>query len=244
VRARTRSRRFWRCAAALLTAGILTGGLLWAPGPAAAAPKPPNPSDQQLAATQARRQADAAALGSLVAKIALLDGQLTAAAANVDAKIAQYDATNTALRQAVAQLAAANTALGQAAVTTRQARKRLRQYVRDQYTYGSRSTTTILLTSRDANSLIETMQLYPFIAAGRVRQLSQTIRDTVATSNAEAVQRGAVQTADRLQKQADATRPRRSTSWQRSGRRRPTSPPSGFPSGGKPQPPTADYEDC
>jgi murein DD-endopeptidase MepM/ murein hydrolase activator NlpD len=48
------------------------------------------------------------------------------------------------------------------------------------------------------------MQLYPFIAAGRVRQLSQTIRDTVATSNAEAVQRGAVQTADRLQKRADA----------------------------------------
>jgi hypothetical protein len=48
------------------------------------------------------------------------------------------------------------------------------------------------------------MQLYPFIAAGRVRQLSQTIRDTVATSNAEAVQRGAVHTADRLQKQAHA----------------------------------------
>jgi hypothetical protein len=48
------------------------------------------------------------------------------------------------------------------------------------------------------------MQLYPFIAAGRVRQLSQTIRDTVATSNAEAVQRGAVHTADRLQRQAHA----------------------------------------
>jgi murein DD-endopeptidase MepM/ murein hydrolase activator NlpD len=203
VRAQAPLRRFWR-RACLLTAAFLTGALLAVPGPAAAAPKPPNPSDKQLAAAQARRQADAAALGSLVARIALLDSQLTAAAANVDAKIAQYDATNTALRQAVTELAAANTALGQAAVTTREAGKKLRQYVRDQYMSGSRSTTAILLTSRDANSLIQTMQLYPFIAAGRVRQLSQTVRDTVAVSNAEAVQRGAVQTADRLQKQAAA----------------------------------------
>jgi peptidoglycan DL-endopeptidase RipA len=132
VRTRTQSRRFWR-RASLLAAAFLTGGVLSFPGHAAAAPRPPNPSDQQLAATQAQRQADAAALGSLVAKIALLDSQLIAAAANLDAKIAQYDATNTALRQAVTQLAAANTLLGQAAVTTREARKRLRQYARDQY---------------------------------------------------------------------------------------------------------------
>jgi murein DD-endopeptidase MepM/ murein hydrolase activator NlpD len=203
VRAQSPSRRFWP-SAALLTAAILTCGLLGIPDPAAAAPQPPNPSDQQLAATQAQRQADAAALGSLVGKIALLDSQLTASAANVDAKIAQYDATNTALQQAVTELAAANTALSQAASTTREARKRLRQYVRDQYMYGSRSTVAVLLTSTDASSLIETMQLYPFVAAGRARQLSRTIRDTVATSNAEAVQRGAVETADRLQKQADA----------------------------------------
>jgi len=203
VRAQSPSRRFWRCAA-LLTAAVLIGGLLSAPGPSAAAPKPPNPSDQQIAATQARRQADAAALGALVGKIALLDSQLKSAAANVDAKIAQYDATNTALQQAVAELAAANAALSQAAGTTREARKRLRQYVCDQYMHGSRSTVAVLLTSTDANSLIETMQLYPFVAAGRARQLSRTIRDTVASSNAEAVQRAAVETAHQLQKQADA----------------------------------------
>jgi murein DD-endopeptidase MepM/ murein hydrolase activator NlpD len=186
--------------AALLTAAVLTGGLLLVLGIA-------TPRRNHRSAARGRPSQTSGGRGrtrTLTGKIALLDGQLKAAAANVDAKIATYDTTNTALLKAVADLDAANLALKNAAVTTEHARTRLRQYLRSKYMTGRRASMTAVLTRIDANSLLEAVALQRYIGISQQRQLSQTILDTLASSNAEAAQRGAVQTADRLQKQAEA----------------------------------------
>lgn len=86
-----------------LVAVAVTGVLLSVlSAPAGAAPKPVNPTDAQLAAAQARKQQAAQQLGTVSAQLVLLEGQLHRAAAETDAAIASYDATNLALQRAVA----------------------------------------------------------------------------------------------------------------------------------------------
>jgi murein DD-endopeptidase MepM/ murein hydrolase activator NlpD len=170
---------------------------------AVAGPKPVNPSNQQLAAAQAGKQRAAAALGQVSGQLALLQGQLDRAAAATDAAIATYNATNTALQQAAADVSTANHAVSTAKTTVADARQQIRQYLRSAYIYGRRSSITTLLTSKDPNAGLEALDYQRYLATVQQQGLSTAETNTVALSNAEAAQRGALGRAQLLQRQAE-----------------------------------------
>jgi murein DD-endopeptidase MepM/ murein hydrolase activator NlpD len=187
----------------------LTGVLLsLLSAPAAAAPKPVNPTDAQLAAAQARKQQAAQELGTVSGQLVLLQGQLQRAAADTDAAIATYDATNIALRNAVADVAVADEAVTGARTTVVQAHKQIIGYVYSQYVYGRRASITALLSSNDPSGALQAMAYQRYLGSARQHQLATAQTNTVALSNAEATRKVALARAEQLQKQADIQKSR------------------------------------
>ncbi|HEV2888367.1 MAG TPA: M23 family metallopeptidase [Jatrophihabitans sp.] len=176
--------------------------------PALAAPKPVNPTDAQLAAAQARKQQAAQQLGAVSAQLVLLKGRLERAAADTDAAIATYDATNIALQGAVADVAAADQAVTDARTTVAQARQQITSYVFSQYVYGSRPSITALLSSNDPNGALEAMAYLRYLGNAQQQQLATAQTNTVALSNAEASRKVALARAEQLQKQAEIQKSR------------------------------------
>ncbi|MEO7260049.1 MAG: M23 family metallopeptidase [Jatrophihabitantaceae bacterium] len=176
--------------------------------PASAAPKPPNPTDAQLAAAQARKQQAAQLLGEVSGQLVLLQGQLQRAAADTDAAIATYDATNIALQGAVTDLAAADRAVTAARTTVSQARKQIANYVFSQYVYGRSPSITALLSSKDPNGALQAMAYQRYLSSAKQHQLATAQTNTVALSNAEASRKAALARAEQLQKQAEIQKSR------------------------------------
>ena len=190
---------------AVAVAGLLVSLLS---APAAAAPKPVNPTDAQLAAAQARKQQAAQQLGTVSAQLVLLQGQLQRAAADADAAIATYNATNIALQQAVADVAAADQAVSEARTTVAEAHRQIAGYVFSQYVYGRRPSITTLLSSNDPSGALQAMAYQRYLSNARQHQLKTAQTNTVALSNAEAARKVALARAEALQKQADAQKTR------------------------------------
>ena len=190
---------------AIAVTGVLVSLLS---APAAAAPKPVNPTDAQLAAAQARKQQAAQQLGTVSAQLVLLQGQLQRAAADADAAIATYNATNIALQRAVADLAAADQAVTEARTTVAQAHKQIVGYVFSQYVYGRRPSITALLSSNDPSGALQAMAYQRYLTNARQHQFKTAQTNTVALSNAEASRKVALARAEALQKQADAQKTR------------------------------------
>ncbi|HEX8095189.1 M23 family metallopeptidase [Jatrophihabitans sp.] len=176
--------------------------------PAGAAPKPVNPTDAQLAAAQARKQQAAQQLGTVSGQLVLLQGQLTRAAADTDAAIAAYDATNIALQQAVADVAAADQAVTTARTTVAEAHKQIAGYVFSQYVYGRRPSITALLSSNDPSGALQAMAYQRYLGNARQHRLATAQTNTVALSNAEAARKVALSRAEVLQKQAEVQKTR------------------------------------
>ncbi|HEY0165711.1 MAG TPA: M23 family metallopeptidase [Jatrophihabitans sp.] len=192
-------------AVAVAVAGMLLSLLS---APASAAPKPVNPSDAQLAAAQARKQQAARLLGTVSAQLVLLQGQLDRAAADTDAAIAVYDATNIALQGAVADLDAADRAVTAARGTVARARTQISNYVFSQYVYGRRPSLTAMLSSDDPNAALQAMAYQRYLSSAQQQQLATAQTNTVALSNAETGRKAALARAERLQKQADIQKTR------------------------------------
>lgn len=190
---------------AVAVAGMLLGLLS---APASAAPKPVNPTDAQLAAAQARKQQAAQALGVVSGQLVLLQGQLERAAADTDAAIAVYDATNIALQGAVADLDAADRAVTAARTTVVRARTQIANYVFSQYVYGRRPSITAMLSSNDPNGALQAMAYQRYLSTAQEQQLATAQTNTVALSNAEASRKAALARAERLQKQAEIQKTR------------------------------------
>jgi murein DD-endopeptidase MepM/ murein hydrolase activator NlpD len=192
-----------------VVAVVVTGVLLsLLSAPAGAAPKPVNPTDAQLAAAQARKQQAAQQLGTVSGQLVLLQGQLQRAAADTDAAIAIYDATNLALQRAVADVAAADRAVTDARTTVALAHKQIAGYVFSQYVYGRRPSITALLSSNDPSGALQAMAYQRYLGNARQRQLATAQTNTVALSNAEAARRAALGRAEVLQKQAEVQKTR------------------------------------
>lgn len=188
--------------AAIAIVAVL-GLLLGLSTPVLAAPKPVNPTDSQLVAAQASKQRAAQQLGAVSAQLVLLKGQLDRAAADTDAAIATYNATNIALQEAVADVAAANQAVDTARTTVARARDQIADYVFSSYVYGRQPSITALLSSNDPNSALEAMAYQRYLGAAQQQHLATAQTNTVALSNAEAGRKRALQRAERLQRQAE-----------------------------------------
>ncbi|HST46748.1 peptidoglycan DD-metalloendopeptidase family protein [Jatrophihabitans sp.] len=188
--------------AALASVTVL-GLLLGLSTPVQAAPKPVNPTDKQLAAAQATKQRAAQQLGAVTAQLVLLKGQLDRAAADTDAAIAAYDATNIALSEAVDDVTAANQAVDTARTTVAKARHQIADYVFSSYVYGRQPSITTLLSGTDPNSALEAMAYQRYLGAAQQQHLATAQTNTVALSNAEAGRKRALQRAERLQRQAE-----------------------------------------
>lgn len=176
--------------------------------PVLAAGKPVNPTDAQLAAAQARKQQAARQLGAVSAQLVLLKGELDRAAADTDAAIAAYDATNIALQHAVADVSAADQAVETARGTVARARQQIAGYVFHSYVYGRQPSITALLSSNDPNAALEAMAYQRYLGNAQQHQLATAQTNTVALSNAEASRKRALARAEQLQKQAGIAKSR------------------------------------
>jgi len=194
-----------RAGIAALAVASLTLGLST---PVLAAGKPVNPTDAQLAAAAARKQQAAQQLGAVSAQLVLLKGQLDRAAADTDAAIATYNATNIALQRAVADVSAADQAVTAARTTVAQARQQIAGYVFHAYVYGRQPSITALLSSNDPNGALEAMAYQRYLSNAQQHQLATAQTNTVALSNAEAGRKRALAKAEKLQKQADLAKTR------------------------------------
>ena len=199
-----------RSARQAVLAGIAAASVLLSllSAPATAAPKPVNPTDAQLAAAAARKQQAARQLGTVSAQLVLLQGQLQRAAAETDAAIATYDATNIALQRAVEDVAAADQAVTDARTTVVQARQQIAGYVFSQYVYGRRPSITALLSSKDPSGALQAMAYQRYLSNAQQHRLATAQTNTVALSNAEAARKVALARAEVLQKQAEAQKTR------------------------------------
>ncbi len=181
-----------RCAA-LLVSALLAPLLFAAPGHAAP-PKPPNPSDQQIRAAQAKKNAAAAEIGTIAGRIAVAQAsldRLSSAADLAEQKLAYA----LQLQQAAKSAAAAAEAAVQAAQrTVVLAQRQFIGYIQQTYMSGSVSGTTgALLTANDPSALMQQGALQRYVATQQIDAIGQLSKATVGKSNADAAARGAVQ---------------------------------------------------
>lgn len=172
---------------ALLCATAVTGSLLCAPGAVLAAPRPPNPSDAQLAAARSAK-------ASLAHTVGVLSGQIVQAQAalrSLDAKLALAEQK---FAFAIFKLnkAKAEAAQAQAAVTSAQqgvdtARAKLTDYVHDSYISATLGSSTVgLLSASDPSALLQGGDYRNYVSSRHLDVMSSLDRATVAKSNAEA----------------------------------------------------------
>ena len=183
--------------AALLSVLVLSAAVLIAPNSSQAAP-PPNPSDGQLTAAQAAKNALATQVGELSAQVARLQAQLDTL--NADTELAEQKLALALqhLEDAKQKSADAAAAVRKAQANVVEARKKFTDFVRT--TYMSSPVTGAagqLLTASDPEALLRHGDYVGYAADHKLGVIGALNRATVAKSNADAVARAAV-----LQQQA------------------------------------------
>jgi cell wall-associated NlpC family hydrolase len=190
----------------LVTCGVVLAlGVTLLSVPASAAPKPPNPSDQQLTAAQRAKNAMAENVGRLSALLvqsATKLQQLNAAAQLAEQK---YALAISRLNDAKAASVKAQAAVVAAQNKLDLARANLKNYVRSSYMSGTiGSSTGGLLTATDANSLLQSGSYAQYVSERHVDVMAAMDRATVAKSNADAKARELVQLMQKLTDEANA----------------------------------------
>ena len=175
-------------------AGVVTGVVLVTAtlaSSAAAAPKPPpNPSSQQVHDAQQRKDAVAAEVGAVAARIALTQNALDRL--NSAADLAEQKLALALQRQHEAKAAAvaARATVAGAVSSVAQARQQFDSYIAQTYTSGDvAGMTGALLTSPDPNALLQRSALEQYVVANQANAIDQLNRATLAKSNAEAAAR-------------------------------------------------------
>ena len=178
---------------ALLAVLIASSALLVAPMHASATPAPPNPSDQQLSAAAAAKDALSTQVGQLSAQVASLQAQL-------DQLKADQELSEQKLALSLQQLEDAKTAAAQAAATVKtaqatvvNARSKYQDFVRTTYISSPvTGTAGALLTATDPESLLQHSDYLNYTASHQLDAISQLNQATVAKSNADATARSTV----------------------------------------------------
>jgi cell wall-associated NlpC family hydrolase len=195
---------------------VLAIGATLVSAPAHAAPKPPNPTNQQLA-NAARAKNDTAnevgRLSALVAQSAAKLADLSAKAQLAEQKFALAVSRLNAAKDAATQ---AQAAVAAAQKTLDSARKNLKTYVRDSYmspTIGS--ATGGLLTAKDPNALLQGGNYLQYVSARHLSAMGELDRATVAKSNADAKAKAAVLLQQKLTDEAKAAQRAAQEAYQR-----------------------------
>lgn len=160
---------------------------------ASASPPPPNPSDQQIQRAQRHKQAVAAEVGRLSARVAELQSrlmQLEAQRELAEQKLA-YALSKLADAKVAAQKAAQNVVTAQKRVDA--AQRAFVGYVQASYMSGDlNGTTGALLTAEDPNALLSRGTLQDYQSSHQLTAIGNLQRATVAKSNADEAARRAV----------------------------------------------------
>jgi cell wall-associated NlpC family hydrolase len=173
--------------------------------PASAAPKPPNPSDQQLTAAQRAKNAMAQNVGRLSALLAESATKLQQLSAKAQLAEQRYALAVSKLNAAKEASLMAQAAVVAAQKKLDQARANLKNYVRSSYmsaTIGS--ATGGLLTATDANALLQSGSYAQYVSERHVDVMAAMDRATVAKSNADAKARELVLLQQKLTDEANA----------------------------------------
>jgi peptidoglycan DL-endopeptidase RipA len=172
---------------------VTATSLLVAPGIAAVADPPPNPSNSQISAAQQQKNDLAAEVGRLSARVAQMQtrlNQLQALQELAEQKLALALEKLRAAKEAE-QIATENVRKAQAAVVT--AQQDFVGYVQASYMSGDVSGTTgTLLTADDPNILLEQGTLQDYQSSHQLNAIGNLQRATVGKSNADAAARAAV----------------------------------------------------
>lgn len=168
---------------------------------------PPNPSDADLAQSQADVKAAAEEVGTITAELASTEGELAAARERTSIMVERYN-------RAVAERAVAQTALAKADAAAKAAeaavqrgREQLAGTVRQAYqTGGSLGAMNALLSGENSNSLLERIELSDILArrqSERVREFSQIY---VGQVNARSTAKAAFAARDKAAAEAEDAR--------------------------------------
>lgn len=170
-------------------------------GPAIADPTPPpNPSDGQIQAAQAQKDAAAKQVGELSAQLAyqqqqilLKQAQQEAAEQKVAYALSELQKAKDKVEAARQTAVSAKAAVQKAQNTVDQAQRNYVLYVNAVYTSGDvEGTTGMLLTADDPSDMLEAATIQRYQASHELTAIDDMRRATVAKSNADAAARQAV----------------------------------------------------
>jgi peptidoglycan DL-endopeptidase RipA len=187
---------------ALLCAVAVTGSLVCAAGPVHATPRPPNPTDAQLAAAKA----------SLATTVGVLSGQIVQAQAQLRSLEAKVELAEQKFTLAIFKLDKAKTEAAQAQddVVSAQkgidtARTNLTSFVHDSYVTSTLGSATVgLLSASDPSALLQGGDYRNYVSSRHLDVMSSLDRATVAKSNADAKAKALVALQQQLAAEAAA----------------------------------------
>ncbi|SDN96734.1 M23 family metallopeptidase [Geodermatophilus sp. DSM 45219] len=176
-----------------LLAGIVAGTVvLTGAAPAAAAPEPVNPSDEEIGQAQSAQDAAAAEVGRIAALVAQAESQLEGYAVQAEAAGAAYLAAEEALAQAQAEAERTALELETAAAAVDAAVARIAGFSRDSYMSGNTlSTAAALLDADGPAELIQTAAMLEYVSANQLDVLGQLEVAKVKQANADSAARAA-----------------------------------------------------
>ena len=187
----------------LVVTGVSVIAMLVGVAPAYAAPKPPNTSDQQISAAQARKDKAARSIGTISARIAQVQSELDRL--NSAAQLAEQRLALALQRkrEATASAVSARRSVTTAQSTVDHARRQFISYVQLTYMNGSLDGTAgVLLTANNPSSLMQQSALHHYVSTHQLDAIGQLDRATVVRSNADAAARRALQRQTRAASQA------------------------------------------
>ncbi len=190
---------------ALLCTGAVAASLLCAAGPVHATPKPPNPTDAQLAAARAAKASLATSVGVLSGQIVQAQAQLRSLNAKVELAEQKFTFAIFKLDKAKAQAAEAQAGVAAAQQGIETARAKLTNYVHDSYISPTMGSATVgLLSAPDPSALLQGGDYRNYVSSRHLDVMSSLDRATVAKSNADAKAKALVELQRKLAADAAA----------------------------------------
>jgi murein DD-endopeptidase MepM/ murein hydrolase activator NlpD len=171
---------------------VAAGALVGAAAPAAATPRPPNPSDQQIGSARAQQQAAAAEVGRIAGLVAAAEAELEKVGVQAEAAGTASLAADEALQEAQAAAQRSAAALQTAAASVAGAQARIARFSHDSYMSGSRlASSAALLDSAGPGELIQRAATLDYVASNQLDVLGQLQVARIRQANADSAARQA-----------------------------------------------------
>lgn len=168
---------------------------------------PPNPSDADLAQSQADVKAAAEEVGTITAELASTEGELAAARERTSIMVERYNRAVAERTVAQTALAKADAAAKAAEAAVQRGREQLAGTVRQAYqTGGSLGTMNALLSGDNSNSLLERIELSDILARRQSERVREFSRIYVGQVNARSTAKAAFAARDKAAVEAEDAR--------------------------------------